>query len=99
MVLVIILALSKSIVGRLFLSTFPFPLGSELMNRAIMVVLSGCCGPGTCPGESSSCMSDITDPIGLLRRKGLGNDKPVAVVRRLTCRPIVSHPLGYILSS
>jgi hypothetical protein len=53
MVLVIILALSKSIVGRPPLSTFPSPLGSELMNRAIMVVLSGCCGPGTCPGESS----------------------------------------------
>jgi hypothetical protein len=34
-------------------SDFPCSLGSELMIRAIMVVLSGCCGPGTCPGESS----------------------------------------------
>jgi hypothetical protein len=38
-------------------STFPLPvyfspLGNELMNRAIMVVLSGRCGPSTCPGES-----------------------------------------------
>jgi hypothetical protein len=71
--------------------------GTELIDRAIMVVLSRCRGQGACPGESAWCRKDNIDSIGILRREGMGNDKSVAMVRRLTCRSIVSRYLHLLL--